>query len=265
MLTHWLFWIGALFVVIFLRYLAFSGLYHYMLRLRLRDRLRHRIFHYEVGAGAQVQREIRRSAVVSLIFAVFGILVLYLWQNGSTRLYTKLATASDWIWLVAGTLLFLLAQETYYYWIHRWMHRPGVYERVHQWHHESIETTAWTAFSFHPLEAVLQAAFLPVSVLIIPMHAFAFLTLLAVMTLSATINHAGIEVFPTRWANLPLLRGLIGATHHDVHHKQARYNFGLYFTFWDKWMGTESPRFTERFQRYSSRHARESKTQTQAR
>ncbi|WP_420460247.1 sterol desaturase family protein [Neolewinella sp.] len=251
MLGHWLFWVAALFVIIFARYVAFSGGYHYLLRNRWRDRFRHRIFHYEVGAGAQVQREVGRSAVVSLIFAAFGISVLVLWQQEWTKLYLELDTARDWVWLFLGPVVFLLAQETYYYWMHRWMHRPGVYERVHRWHHESIETTAWTAFSFHPTEAVLQAVFLPLSVLVIPLHAFAFLTLLAVMTLSATINHAGIEIFPASWTRLPLLRGLIGATHHDAHHKQARHNFGLYFTFWDHWMGTESPKFREQFERYT--------------
>jgi sterol desaturase/sphingolipid hydroxylase (fatty acid hydroxylase superfamily) len=199
-----------------------------------------------------VQTEIWRSALVSLIFAGFGIGLLFLWQAGHTRLYLTLEGWQDWLWLGLGPVLFLFLQETYYYWIHRWMHRPGIYERVHRWHHESIETTAWTAFSFHPIEAGLQAIFLPVSVLLIPMHVFAFLTLLAVMTLSATINHAGIEVFPSRWSRTPLLRGLIGATHHDMHHKQARYNFGLYFTFWDHWMGTESPRFRQRFRRYTT-------------
>ena len=253
MLTHWLFWVVALFAVIFLRYLAFSGVYHYLLRLRWRDRLRHRIFHYEVGAGAQVKTEIRRSAAVSLIFAAFGIAVLYLWQAGHTRLYLTLDGTADVVWLFAGPVIFLLLQETYYYWIHRWMHLPAIYQRVHRWHHESIETTAWTAFSFHPTEAVLQAVFLPLSVLLIPMHAFAFLALLTLMTLSATVNHAGIEMFPASWSRIPVLRGLIGATHHDVHHKQARYNFGLYFTFWDKWMGTESPKFTERFERTTRR------------
>ncbi len=259
MYLHWLFWVGALFVVIFLRYLAFSGLYHYLLRLRLRDRLRHRIFHYEVGDGAQVHTEIKRSAIVSLIFAGFGIVVLFLWQAGWSQLYLTVDSARDYFWLVAGPILFLFVQETYYYWIHRWMHRPGIYNKVHQWHHESIETTAWTAFSFHPIEAVLQAVFLPLIVLILPLQVFTFLLLLALMTLSATINHAGIEVFPSSWSRIPILRGLIGATHHDVHHKQARYNFGLYFTFWDKWMGTESPKFTDRFQTYTRNEAAEAK------
>jgi hypothetical protein len=37
---------------------------------------------------------------------------------------------------------------------------------------------------------------------------------------------------------------LIGATHHSLHHKQFKYNYGLYFTFWDKWKKTESPLYS---------------------
>ena len=28
---------------------------------------------------------------------------------------------------------------------------------------------------------------------------------------------------------------------------QAPYNFGLYFTWWDRWMGTENPNYHARF------------------
>ena len=237
--AHWSFWVIALFVIIFLRYLLFSGGYDWLFRRRLGGRHWFTVLH-PTKRGADLRtKEIIRSAGVSLIFAAFGIGLLWLWQAGYTRLYLTLTTVSDWVWLGLGPVLFLLAQETYYYWVHRWMHRPGVYERVHRWHHESIETTVWTAFSFHPYEAVLQAVFLPLAAVVIPMHALAFLTLLGVMTLSATVNHAGVEVFPASWGRLPLLRGLVGATHHDVHHRAAKYHYGLYFTFWDRWMGTE--------------------------
>jgi Delta7-sterol 5-desaturase len=43
-------------------------------------------------------------------------------------------------------------------------------------------------------------------------------------------------------------RGLIGATHHSLHHKQFKYNYGLYFTFWDKWKRTESPVYEQLFE-----------------
>ena len=236
---HWFFWVAALFAIVFVRYLVFSGGYDWLFTRRLRARMGDRVFPRSTSATKLRRLEIIRSAGVSLIFAAFGIGLLWLWNKGYTQLYGELRTGWEWGWLIAGPLLFVLAQETYYYWAHRWMHRPGVYERVHKWHHESIETTAWTAFSFHPIEGIIQAAFIPLAAVLIPMHQFAFLLLLALMTLSATINHAGVEVFPKNWARSRVLSGLVGATHHDVHHKRARYHFGLYFTFWDRWMGTE--------------------------
>ena len=244
-------WSFLLFVIIFLRYLLFSGLYHYLLRIHWRDRLSKRIFHYEPEHSALIKREIFRSMGVSLIFAVAGMSTLWLWVEGYTQLYLELNNR-HWIWLPLAPVLFLAVQETYYYWTHRWMHQPGIYEKVHRWHHESIETTAFTAFSFHPLEAIIQAIFLPLIVLVLPMQVYIFLGLLALMTLSATINHAGIEIFPASWERLPFLRKLIGATHHDLHHKQARTNYGLYFTFWDEWMGTESKKYKDRFKHFTS-------------
>ncbi|NJC24547.1 sterol desaturase family protein [Neolewinella antarctica] len=250
---HWLFWVIALFAIIFVRYLLFSGGYDWLFTRKLRDRLRGRVFPRKTSTTRLRRLEILRSAGVSFIFAAFGIGLLWAWAEGYTQLYTEFFSAADWVWLALGPVVFLLAQETYYYWVHRWMHKPGVYEHVHKWHHESIETTAWTAFSFHPIEAALQAVFIPIAAFLIPMHVFAFLTLLAVMTLSATINHAGVEIFPASWARIPFLRGLVGATHHDVHHKRAKYHYGLYFTFWDKWMGTEVPGFGEEFRRVTER------------
>ncbi|MEL6143258.1 MAG: sterol desaturase family protein [Bacteroidota bacterium] len=241
----------ALFVIVFLRYLIVSGLYHYSLRIRWREQLRERIFHYQPERGSQIRREIYSSLLVSFIFALFGISVLWLWDAGYTKIYLA-PNERSYIWLIAGPVIFLFAQETYYYWTHRWMHLPKIYPYVHKRHHESIETTAWTAFSFSPLEAIIQAIFLPVIVLVLPLQAYLFLGLLAWMTLSATINHAGIEIFPASWAQTPFLRKLIGATHHDLHHKQASTNFGLYFTYWDEWMGTESKLFSKRFKQFTT-------------
>ncbi|OAV44916.1 sterol desaturase family protein [Lewinella sp. 4G2] len=248
-LNHWLLWVVALFAIIFVRYLLFSGGYAWLFTDLLKGKMGERIFPRTAAATQLRRKEILRSAVVSLIFAAFGIGLLYAWNAGWTRLYQTLDSTWDWAWLFAGPILFLLAQETYYYWVHRWMHRPGVYEIVHRWHHESIETTVWTAFSFHPLEAILQAIFIPLAAMLIPMHAYAFLGLLAIMTLSATINHAGVEIFPSSWARSRVLGKLVGATHHDVHHKRAKYHFGLYFTFWDEWMGTEANNWRQQLDR----------------
>ena len=42
-------------------------------------------------------------------------------------------------------------------------------------------------------------------------------------------------------------------THHDLHHSSGNTNFGLYFTWWDRWMGTEHPRYREEFRKVTAR------------
>ncbi|HVF80944.1 MAG TPA: sterol desaturase family protein, partial [Flavisolibacter sp.] len=151
-------------------------------------------------------------------------------------------------WLPVSLTIALLVHETYYYWLHRWMHHPKVFQAVHKVHHESNITSPWTAFSFHPLEGILQALFLPMLLLVMPMHLYVLIFHLTIMTFSSVINHLDIEVYPAGFHKNFFGRWLIGATHHSLHHKQFKYNYGLYFTFWDKWKKTESPVFKNLFE-----------------
>ena len=43
----------------------------------------------------------------------------------------------------------------------------------------------------------------------------------------------------------PLIDWLTTTTHHDLHHAHSDSNFGLYFTWWDRWMGIENTRTTQ--------------------
>jgi len=113
----------------------------------------------------------------------------------------------------------------------------------HKTHHNSNTTSAWTAFSFHPVEGLLQAIILPIILFILPMHPFVLLLHLTLMTFSSVINHLEIETYPANFHKHIIGKWIIGATHHSLHHKQFRYNYGLYFTFFDKWFKTESPKY----------------------
>jgi sterol desaturase/sphingolipid hydroxylase (fatty acid hydroxylase superfamily) len=128
------------------------------------------------------------------------------------------------------------------------MHRPKVFKVVHKVHHDSNITSPWTAFSFHPIEGVFQAIFLPALLTVLPVHLYVLLVQLTVMTLSSVINHLDIELYPKNFHRHFLGKWLIGATHHSLHHKQFKYNYGLYFTFWDKWKNTESPSYEKLFE-----------------
>jgi sterol desaturase/sphingolipid hydroxylase (fatty acid hydroxylase superfamily) len=55
-----------------------------------------------------------------------------------------------------------------------------------------------------------------------------------------TLLHCGYELMPARADGRPMLDWLTTTTHHDMHHGKG-WNYGLYFTWWDRWMGTEHP------------------------
>lgn len=180
-------------------------------------------------------------------FAVAGALLGLLWQKGYTKIYADVNDYPVW-WLPASLLIALFVHETYYYWLHRWMHYPKIFRIVHKVHHDSNITSPWTAFSFHPLEGLLQAIFLPLLLMALPMHLYMLIFYLTVMTFSSVVNHLDIEVYPKGFHKNLFGRWFIGATHHSLHHKQFRYNYGLYFTFWDKWKNTESPVYENLFE-----------------
>jgi lathosterol oxidase len=69
------------------------------------------------------------------------------------------------------------------------------------------------------------------------------------MMLRNAIGHCGYEVCPARRDGPPLVGWLTTVTHHDLHHARPRYNFGLYFTWWDRLMGTEDPTYHAEFAR----------------
>ena len=227
-----------LFAVIFLRFLIVSGVYHYVFLVIFREKFEKGILVTETPNSRQVKREMILSVYSALIFGLFGLGLLVLWHVGFTKIYLDTSEYPLW-YIPLSILIFLFLHDTYYYWLHRWMHNSKWLRRAHMEHHKSVNTTVLTAFSFHPMESFLQAFILPVLFMILPMHLISVIVVLTTMTISATINHAGVEIFSKNSRLGKLMEFFIGATHHDLHHRHAKRNLGLYFTFWDKLMKTE--------------------------
>lgn len=238
---------AVMFLVVIGRYFLIAGLFQWWFYKGNKAKWESRRLSTKTVSKEQFQREVKWSIITAIIFSISGALTAVLWQKGYTKLYFDLYEYGLW-YLPLSLLISMLIHETYYYWLHRWMHKPKVFKLLHKVHHDSNTTSAWTAFSFHPLEGLLQAIVLPLTILILPMHLYVLLTQLTIMTFSSVINHLEIEVYPKRFNKHFIGRWMIGATHHSLHHKQFRYNFGLYFTFWDKLGSTESPKFDTVFE-----------------
>lgn len=235
-----------MFVVIVVRYILVAGLFHISFYIIRRNQWAARKLSKKNLDKRQLYKEVKWSVVTSFIFAVAGAFTAVLWQKGFTRLYFDFDKYTLW-YLPISLIISMLIHETYYYWFHRWMHLPKIFKLLHKTHHDSNTTSAWTAFSFHPFEAVLQAIILPLTIIFLPMNAYVLLFQLTIMTFSSVINHLEIETYPANFNEHFLGKWIIGATHHSLHHKQFKYNFGLYFTFWDQWQNTESPKFVSLF------------------
>lgn len=232
-------YVAILFLAIVLRYFVAAGLfyfyyYSYKTNVYRKKRLSKRRLKKD-----QLKQEIFWSIKSSLVFAIVGAATFWLWKQGLTAIYLDISTYAVW-YVPVSIILALLIHETYYYWVHRWMHQPKIYRRIHKVHHDSLTPTPWTAFSFHPWEALLEAIILPIILLIVPIHPYVLLFYLLLMTLSSVINHLDIEIYPPRFRKSKIGGLFIGATHHHYHHAEFKTNYGLYFTFWDQWMGTQS-------------------------
>lgn len=229
---------GILFVFIVIRYYLLALLFDSLFPVQKAKE--HSTYTYKADPKkGQKAYEIMWSVITSGIFALAGAYLLQLWQDGKLALYGTFSS-TDWWYIPLSIVLALLMHETLYYWLHRWMHIPGIFKWVHKVHHQSLTTSSWTAFSFHPLEGFIQMLMLAAIIWIIPLHYYVLLFLLILMSVSSIINHIGIDLYPkTGWFR----KHIIGAKHHAMHHEHFTTNYGLYFTFWDRWMNTEDKDF----------------------
>lgn len=225
-------------VIIIARYFAIAQFFYWSLWKRDPTLMPARKLTPIRPARGLIASEIRWSVVSSVIYAVPGAIVIEAWKQGGTALYTDV-TDYGWVYLFVSIGLYLAIHDTYFYWTHRLMHRRRLFPLLHKVHHQSRQPTPWAGFSFHPYESVIGAVIVPLLVFLIPIHVGAVLFILVLMTVVSITNHSGFEMLPDSW-----LRGLVGrnwisAAHHNLHHQNYRCNFGLYFRFWDKLMGTD--------------------------
>lgn len=222
---------AAMTAIVALRYVAVSGAFAW-LTLRRRPG-------FHAGRERQVRREIGWSLASAAIYGLPAGFLAWGWQErGWTLIYSDAGAYPSW-WLPLSVLAYLLLHDAWFYWTHRWMHRPRPFRIAHAVHHASRPPTAWAAMSFHPLEALTGAVVIPALVLLIPIHYAALLTVLSIMTLMGVTNHMGWELFPRALVEGPAGRWLITASHHERHHAAYRCNYGLYFRFWDRLCGTD--------------------------
>jgi Delta7-sterol 5-desaturase len=235
-----------------LRYFAIAGIAYLVFYIFFRKKFDRYKIQKLFPARSDYVREVGFSMLTFVIFAAIAILLVFSPIRPYTRIYTEPATYG-WGYFVLSIILALLIHDTYFYWTHRLMHHPKLFKLFHLTHHRSTNPSPWAAFSFNPLEVVVEGAIIFVVVFLIPIHPLAIVAFLFLMTVYNVYGHLGYEIYPNRLIRSRAGKWLNTSTNHNMHHKYFRENYGLYFRFWDEWMGTTHPKYEERVNEITTR------------
>jgi ferredoxin-NADP reductase/sterol desaturase/sphingolipid hydroxylase (fatty acid hydroxylase superfamily) len=210
----------------------------YFKRIRIQQTERATLHHFKHDLGF--------SASTFLVFAIMDVCLLYLESKGYTQIYFDI-NDYGYLWLGLSFCIVLFIDDMFFYWSHRAMHHPKLYKFFHKVHHESTDPSPLTAFAFHPSEAVIEQLMHVVLPFLLPLNFSLIIAWQLFSMLNNVLGHLGYEIYPKGWVKFPLLQFKTASTHHNMHHQLFNGNYALYFTWWDKWMGTE-------FKDYESRH-----------
>ena len=217
-----------------------------------RTRLRVRKIQRRTATRADYRREMLTSARSVIVYALVSTPALWLRINGYT--VAQADNHAPPLVLAAYVFALLVAHDTWFYWTHRAMHHRKLFKLFHRTHHWSVTPTPYAAYAFDWPEAAVQALFVALWFAFVPTPDFAMFLFLGIMIVRNVIGHAGTELHPRGMADHWFWGQITTTTHHDLHHcGNYTSNYGLYFTWWDRVMGTEHKRYHEIYREVTNR------------
>lgn len=235
-----------------IRYILIAGIAYLLFWVILKHKMFVRRIQLRNPKLSDYIREISYSLFTITIFGIVGLIVFILRKHGYTKMYSNIGEYGIvYFWFSIIVLIFL--HDTYFYWTHRFMHHPKIFKYVHLVHHKSNNPTPFAAFSFHPLEAIIEAGIIPLAVMILPLHTYALMIFITFSLIMNVLGHLGYELYFNGFTKNPYTWWNNTSTHHNMHHKYVNWNFGLYFNFWDRLMGTNHPKYHDFYNEITSK------------
>lgn len=224
----------------FVQYLFFAGLYYWICYFLFKKTLSNAKIQQKEITETDVRREVFHSTISSFIMTFMIYVVVHTPLRQYTNIYKNISDYSLY-WLIGSILIGLFIHDTYFYWMHRLLHHKKIFRLIHLVHHKSTNPSPFAAYSFHVLEAFAEGLIVPLLLFVIPLYP---ISIYAFVLSSLVINiygHLGYEIAPQWLRKSFLFRILNTSVYHNLHHKQFKGNYGLYFRFWDRIMKTENP------------------------
>lgn len=206
--TRW----GIILSVLALRYFLVAGIFFLIFYVARQKYWRHRRIQNRLPKDGQYWQEIKYSIMTMFIFSAIAVTILSFKEY--TRIYHDIGEYG-WGYLLLSFPLTIIIHDTYFYWTHRLMHHPKLYRIVHRTHHLSHNPSPWAAFSFHPLEAIVEAGIFPLLAFTLPLHPIVIFSFLLFMMVLNVVGHLGYEVYPKNWTRHWFGQWQNTSTHHS--------------------------------------------------
>ncbi len=182
-------------------------------------------------------KELLREFLYSVLSSViFGVVLALCFPNLENVLSLK-SDQAFWVILFQVVALVLI-HDTYFYWMHRFLHLPVLFKWTHKVHHLSTNPSPFAALSFHPIEALLEIIWIWPLVYFFKFEMITWVIFGFVIIFINVLGHLNVELYSRRWKSNAILKYLNYSKDHNEHHKHFHGNYGLYFSIWDRWMKT---------------------------
>ncbi|MEM9338037.1 MAG: sterol desaturase family protein [Bacteroidota bacterium] len=232
------------------RYFIIAGITYFLFYFLLKNRLVNRKIQERFPNWKNIRLEMFYSTQAIIIFATVAMLVIKVYP-GHTNMYGEISDYG-WMYYFLTFPLMLVIHDTYFYWMHRAMHSRLLFRKVHLTHHRSTNPTPWASYSFHFYEAVIEAGIIPIIAFTLPVHKSALVIFLLYQFFYNVYGHLGYELMPKGFHKSRFGRWINTSVAHNMHHEHFKGNYGLYFLFWDRVMGTLHQEYDQRFDKLSN-------------
>ncbi|KAF2181166.1 C-5 sterol desaturas-like protein [Zopfia rhizophila CBS 207.26] len=165
----------------------------------------------------QIRLEVRQANIAFPVIAVLTAPLFLLEVRGYSKLYDTTAEGPGLWYNFLQFPLFICFTDYCIYWIHRYLHHPLIYKRLHKPHHKWIMPTPYASHAFHPLDGFAQGFPYHMFPFIFPLQKFAYVFFFVFVNFWAIIN---------------------GAACHTMHHLYFNFNYGQFTTLWDRLGGS---------------------------
>ncbi len=234
-------------------YSVIAGITFLIFYVFLRKRIAFKKIQLKFPETKDYQREVFFSILSIMIFTLPPVFMLL---NDTIRPHTYYYTDINQYskaYFFSAFIMMIFIHDTYFYWIHRLMHHKNLFKLFHAVHHKSINPSPLAAYAFHPLEAIIESGIFVLLLLIMPLHDYHLLVFFICSLAYNVYGHLGFELYPKGFSRNWFGKWLNTSVNHNLHHQYFKGNYGLYFTFWDRIMGTLRSDYDDSFDEVKSR------------